>query len=173
MAKSDIKQILFSRKTIENRIKWLARKLTKDYKGKNPILICILKGSFVFLSELLKNMPIPLTIDFVQVGSYGKRKIPGKLKFKKDIDCKISGRHVLIIEDIIDTGKTLKFIIKTLKKRGPKSVKICSLLDKPSRRKVKVPLDYLGFTVPNKFIVGYGIDYNEKYRNLPYIATVD
>jgi len=169
----NIKKILIKKNVLERKIRSLADRISRDYRKKNLVLVCVLKGAVVFLSELIKNLSIQFTLDFIQVGSYGKKKIPGKITLKKDIEENVKNKHVLIIEDIIDTGRTLAYIFKLIKKKRPKSIRICSLLDKPSRHEVKVTADYLGFNVPNRFIVGYGIDYNEKFRNLPYIAAVD
>jgi len=162
---------LIPKPKIERRVKAIARKISKDYKGKDLVLIGILKGAFVFLSDLIRNVTIPVEIDFIQVASYGASTASsGVIKIKKDIDLPVVNKHILIVEDIIDYGYTLDYLLRFLKHKKPRSVKICALLDKPSRRKVKVPIAYKGFTVPDRFIVGYGLDYNEKYRNLPYIG---
>lgn len=169
-----IKEILLDKETVEKKIKLIAWQISQDYLGKELVLVCILKGAVFFLSELMKNISIPVVIDFVQAGSYGKQKISsGEIAFKKDIEADIRGKHVLIVEDIVDTGTTMDFILKMFKERGPKSIKVCALLDKVSRRQVEVPIDYRGFEVPDRFIVGYGLDFDEKYRNLPYIAALD
>lgn len=166
-------KILFDKETIEKRVKELALQISKDYKGKEVILVAILKGAIVFLSDLMRDLSIPVTVDFIQAFSYGASTTSsGTIEIKKDMDMDIAGKHVLIVEDIIDCGYTLDYIRKLLEKRKPASLKICCFLDKVSRRKVEVPLAYKGFEVPDKFVVGYGLDFAEKYRNLPYVATL-
>jgi hypoxanthine phosphoribosyltransferase len=166
-------KILISRNKLKKRIKDLAAKISKDYKGKKLVMIGILKGSFIFLSDLVREINIPLEIDFIQVSSYGASRISsGVIKIKKDIDLPIVGKHILIVEDIVDFGYTLDYLLKFLADKKAKSVKVCSLLDKPSRRRVKVPISYRGFTVPDEFIVGYGLDFNEELRNLPEIRSI-
>jgi len=170
---NEIEEILFDQKTIEKKVKELADQISKDYAGKEVVLIAILKGAIVFMSDLMRHLSIPILIDFVQVSSYGASTTSsGVITLKKDIDTEISGKDVLLIEDIIDYGYTLDYLLKKFKERNPKSLKICCFLDKKARRKVEVPLAYKGFEVPDKFIVGYGLDFAEKYRNLPYIATL-
>ncbi len=164
---------LISEKRIKKRVKELAEEISRDYKGKNPVLIGVLKGSFVFFADLIRNLKIPVTCDFISIASYGKEtKTSGKIKLEKDLRESLSGKDVLIIEDIVDTGLSLSYLLKYLTKKRPKSLAICALLDKPARRKLKIKIDYIGFKVPNKFVVGYGIDYNEKFRSLPYIGYV-
>lgn len=166
-------KILISKNRIKKKVKELARKISEDYKGKKIVLLGILKGSFVFLSDLMRELSIHTEIDFIQVSSYGASRISsGVIKVKKDIDLPIVGKHVLIVEDIIDYGYTLDYLLKFISDKKPKSVKICVLLDKPSRRKVKVPVAYCGFKVPDEFIVGYGLDYNEDLRHLPDIRSI-
>lgn len=156
---------------IHKKIKELARKISKDYKGKKLVLVGILKGAFVFMADLLREIRIPVEIDFIQVSSYGASKTSsGVIKIKKDIDLPIVGKHVLLVEDIIDYGYTLRYLLKFLKVKKPKSIRVCVLLDKPERREVEVPIAYKGFEVPNKFIVGYGLDFSEKFRNLPDVS---
>lgn len=166
-------KVLISKPKIHKKIKELAARISRDYKGKKLVLVSILKGSFVFLADLVRELSIPVEIDFIQVSSYGASRVSsGVVKIKKDIDLPVVDKHILLVEDIIDFGYTLDYLIKFLYQKKPKSVKVCVLLDKPSRRKVKVPLAYKGFTVPDEFIVGYGLDYAEKYRNLPEIRSI-
>ena len=166
-------KVLISRDKIKRRVVALARKISRDYKGKDLVLIGVLKGAFVFLSDLARNITIPISIDFIQVASYGASTASsGVIKIKKDIDLPIVGKDVLIVEDIIDYGYTMDYLLRFIAHKKPETVKICALLDKPSRRKVEVPIAYKGFTVPDKFIVGYGLDYNEGCRNLPDIGFI-
>lgn len=171
--KSDIKKILITEEEVSDRIKQLGKQITEDYKEKNLIVVGILKGAVVFMSELCKRIDLPIDIDFMSVSSYGKSsKSTGEVKIIKDLDDSVEGKDILIVEDIIDTGLTLSYLTDNLKKRGANSVKIITLLDKPGRRNIQVKVDYLGFEVPNEFIVGYGLDFSEMYRNLPYIAAL-
>lgn len=172
--KLKISKVMISQRRLQNKVKELARKISRDYKGKKLVLIGILKGAFVFMSDLIRELTIPVELDFIQVSSYGASTTSsGAIKIKKDIDLPIVGKHVLLVEDIIDYGYTLDYLLKFLKNRKPKSVKICVMLDKPSRRRVRVPIAYRGFEVPDKFIVGYGLDFAEKFRNLPYLASLE
>ncbi len=158
---------------MKERIKKLAGEISQDYRGKNPVLVGILKGSFVFLADLIRELKIPHQIDFISVASYGSgRRASGVVKWLKDLSINIEGKHVIIVEDIIDSGLTLNYIRNNLLTRNPKSLKIVTLLNKRSRRKIKVPLKYVGFSIPDEFVVGYGLDYDEKYRNLPYVAQL-
>lgn len=169
----DIKEILFSREEIEKKIEELGNKITEDYRGKDLVLVGVLKGANVFMGDLMRKINIPLTIDFMAVTSYGlSTESSGVVKILKDLDHSIEDKDVLVVEDIIDTGLTLHYLCENLLSRKPKSLKICALLDKPERRKVDIPIDYKGFDIPDEFIVGYGIDYAEQYRNLPYIAAL-
>jgi hypoxanthine phosphoribosyltransferase len=164
-------KVLISKSRVQKRVVELARRISRDYKGKDLVLIGILKGAFVFLSDLARNLSIPVAIDFIQVASYGASTTSsGVIKIKKDIDLPIVGKEVLVVEDIVDYGYTMDYLLKFIGRKKPKRAKVCALLDKPSRRRVWVPIDYKGFTVPDKFIVGYGLDYSEKYRNLPFIG---
>jgi hypoxanthine phosphoribosyltransferase len=166
--------ILFSQQEIKHTIVRLAAEIKKDYQGKHPLFISILKGSFVFLADLIRQLDLPLEVDFVKVSSYGSSKeTSGKVKMVQGLNTPIKGRDVLVVEDIVDTGLTLSFLLEHLQKKKPASLKLCALADKPSRRQVPVPIDYLGFTVPDKFIVGYGIDWNENFRYLPDICVID
>lgn len=165
---------LIDRKTVENRIKELAKQIEKDYAGEEVYCVGLLKGSVVFLSDLVKEINTPVIIDFMSVSSYGSETVSsGDVKILKDTDLDLRGKHVLIVEDIIDTGLTLEHVIKYFKdSKGVKTLKTCTLLSKPERRKVNIDIDYVGFDVPDKFVIGYGLDYDQKYRNLPYIAVV-
>ena len=170
-AKLKVSKVLISQGRLQQKVRELARKISRDYRGKKLVLIGILKGAFIFMSDLLREISIPAELDFIQVSSYGASKTSsGVIKIKKDIDLPLVGKHVLLIEDIIDYGYTLDYLLRFLKHKKPRSVKICVMLDKPSRRKVEVPLAYKGFEVPDKFIVGYGLDFAERFRNLPYVA---
>jgi len=173
MKKRAIKKYL-SEKTIARRVKKLAKDISRDYKGKKLVVIGVLKGSFLFLADLVKNLTIPVEIDFVQAASYGAAMTSsGQVKIKKKNRLSLKGKEVLVVEDIVDYGHTLKTIFCELKKSQPLSVKTCVLLNKPSRRKVPLALDYVGFTVPDYFLVGYGMDFNENYRALPYIGQLN
>ena len=165
---------LIDRKTVENRIKELAKQIEKAYAGEEVYCVGLLKGSVVFLSDLVKEINSPVIIDFMSVSSYGSETVSsGDVKILKDTDLDLRGKHVLIVEDIIDTGLTLEHVIRYFKEsKGVKTLKTCTLLSKPERRKVNIDIDYVGFDVPDKFVIGYGLDYDQKYRNLPYIAVV-
>lgn len=168
-----IKEVLVTEEELQSKIKELGERITEDYRGKNLMLIGILKGAVMFLSDLAKNIKIPLMIDFMAVSSYGNSsKSTGIVRIIKDLESSIEDKDILIVEDIIDTGLTLSYLTDNLKKRKAKSVKIVTLLDKPERRKVDVPVDYVGFTIPDEFVIGYGIDYAEKFRNLPFVASL-
>jgi hypoxanthine phosphoribosyltransferase len=167
-------QTLFTREEIGSTVRRLAAEIKRDYEGKHPLLIGVLKGSFVFMADLIRLLDFPLEVDFVKLSSYGREmESSGKIKMEQELRTGIEGREVLLVEDIVDTGWAISFLLDYLRERKPASVKLCSLTDKPSRRQVPVTIDYLGFTVPNKFIVGYGIDWDEKYRNLPDICTLE
>lgn len=166
--------ILISEEDVDERINELAQQINKDYEGKAVHLICILKGSIFFTCELAKRITVPVTIDFMSVSSYGGgTESSGTVKIKKDLDESIEGKDVIVIEDIIDSGRTLHNLLKVLETRNPKSLRLCTLLDKPDRRVVNVDVDYTGFAIPDKFVVGYGLDYDQNYRNLPYIGVVE
>ncbi len=167
-------EVIVTREEIAKKVAELAVKIRKDYKGKNPLLIGILKGSFVFMSDLVRAVNIPVEIDFVILSSYGAGKeSSGKIKLVKDVQTPIKDRHVLVVEDIVDRGLTVRFLMDYLSFRKPASVKLCALFDKPSGRKVEVPIDYVGFTVPDAFVVGYGLDYDEKFRYLPDLCVLE
>jgi hypoxanthine phosphoribosyltransferase len=165
-------QILISRQKIASTVKRLASAIEADYQGKNPLLVGILKGSFIFMADLIRRIDIPLEVDFIRLASYGGgTQSSGEITLIHDLPARVQGRHVVVVEDIVDTGLTTTFLCDYLRQKAPASIKLCALADKPSRRKVPIQIDYLGFTVPDKFIVGYGIDWNEKYRNLPAICV--
>ena len=166
-------KVLIDEQTLQNRIYELAKQIEKDYEGKELTLVCILKGSTIFTVDLAKKMNKKLKLEFMQVSSYMGEKISsGKINLKLDLPEVLEGENLLIVEDIIDTGRTLSYLIKHLKQKNPASIKICTLLDKPERRDYDVKVDYVGFQVPDKFVIGYGLDDKEFYRNLPYIAEV-
>ena len=169
----NVSNTLISQKEIEAKVIELAKKIEKDYENQELLVVGVLKGAFVFVSDLVRNINLDLSIDFMAVSSYGmSTQSGGVVKINKDIEMDITGKNVIIVEDIIDTGLTLKYIKEYLSGKNAKSVRICTLLDKPSRRKCDVEVDYIGFEIEDLFIVGYGIDCKEKYRNLPYIAYV-
>ena len=174
MASQPKLSLLFTSQQIDDTVKRLAAEIKRDYQGKQPVLIAILKGSFIFLADLVRQLDFPLEVDFIRVSSYGGgTESSGKIKVVHDTQSEVAGREVLLIEDIIDTGLTVAFLMDYLRQKGPASLKLCSLADKPSRRQVEVKIDYLGFTVPDKFIVGYGIDWNERFRYLPDICALE
>jgi hypoxanthine phosphoribosyltransferase len=166
--------VLYTREEVAETVTSLAVIIREDYQDRHPLLVGILKGSFVFMADLIRLLDFPLEVDFVRLASYGSgTESSGKVEIMQDLHCQVKDRDILIVEDIIDTGLTTSFLIDYLKKRKPHSLKLCALADKPSRRKVTVHIDYLGFTVPDKFLVGYGIDWNENYRNLPDICFIE
>ncbi len=173
MKNEAVEKVLITEEEISGRISYLAEKISKDYEGKELICVGILKGSVVFLADIIRKISVPLSIDFMTVSSYGNStKTCGELKIKKDLDADIKGKNVLIIEDIIDSGVTLSKLVELLKGRGPQSVEICALLNKPERRIANVDAKYIGFDIPNEFIIGYGLDYAEKYRELPFVGVL-
>ena len=166
--------ILFTSEEIEATVKKLAAEIRQDYLGRHPILIGVLKGSFMFMADLVRLLDFPLEVEFIRLSSYGRgRKSSGKIKVVQGLRSKVKGRDVLVIEDIVDTGLTISFLLDYLGKKKPASLKLCALTDKSSRRQTPVTIDYLGLTVPNKFIVGYGLDWDEKFRNLPNICVLE
>ena len=166
--------VLIPQKELEQRIREMAVQISKDYEGEELHLVCILRGSIFFTCELAKYITVPVTIDFMSVSSYGDgTESSGRIKIMKDLDDSIKDKNVLVIEDIIDSGRTLAHLMSFLKVREPKSLKLCTLLDKPDRRVVNVDVDYVGMEIPDLFVVGYGLDYSQKYRNLPYIGVVE
>ena len=167
-------KVLISKEQIENRVKELAKQIRKDYKEKSITAICLLKGSLFFTADLTREIGGKIYLEFMQLSSYEGENTTGTIKLKKDIDfSEIKGKDVLIIEDIVDTGITLNYTLENIKKAGANSVKVCTLLNKPSRRKIKVPIDYVGFEIENQFVLGYGMDYDQLYRNLPYIGYIE
>ncbi|MDI3534384.1 MAG: hypoxanthine phosphoribosyltransferase [Thermosediminibacterales bacterium] len=171
--KDDIKEILISENQIQQKVKELGRQISKDYEGKELLLIGVLKGAVMFIGDLMKQITVQVKVDFMDVSSYGSStETSGVVRINKDLDESIEGKHVMIVEDIIDSGLTLKYLTTILQSRKPASLKICSLLDKPERRKVDIKIDYKGFSIPDEFVVGYGLDYNECYRNLPFICVL-
>ena len=170
----DIQQVLISEKEIQDRIAQLGEVLSKEYEGKNPLVVGVLKGVVVFYADMIRKLTVPCEMDFMWISSYQGTDSTGSMMVKRDVSADIKGRHVLILEDIFDTGSSLNFVYHHLLKKEPASIKICTLLDKPSRRKPGITLkaDYVGFEIPNAFVVGYGLDYNEYYRNLPYVGVL-
>ncbi len=167
-------QVLFSRLEVEAAVKKLAAEVKEDYQGKYPLLIGALKGSFMFMADLIRFLDFPLEVEFIRLSSYGRGKeSSGKIKVVQGLRSQVKGRDVLVIEDIVDTGLTITFLLDYLRKKKPTSLKLCALTDKPSRRQIPVTIDYLGFTVPDKFLVGYGLDWDEKHRNLPDICVLE
>lgn len=166
--------VLIPEEKVNAKIKELGEQISRDYEGKEVHIICILKGGVFFACELAKRITVPVSLDFMQVSSYGNQtKSTGVVRIKKDLDDTMEGKHVIIAEDIIDSGKTLHYLIPVLEQRNPASIKLCAMLNKPDRREVDVKIDYLGFDIPDEFVVGYGLDYAQKYRNLPYIGVVE
>ncbi|MBR1983684.1 MAG: hypoxanthine phosphoribosyltransferase [Clostridia bacterium] len=165
-------KVVLSERTIQKRVKQLAKQITLDYAGKTPVIICMLKGAVYFFTDLVKNIDLPLTIEFARLSSYKNGTTSGDMELVADIKEKIEGKDVLIVEDIVDSGKTLAYFIDMLKKKNPASVKICAFLDKMERREVNIKSDYVGFDIDCGFVIGYGMDYAEKYRELPYLAEV-
>ena len=173
MMRNDIQEVLFSEQQLADKVAELGARISADYEDKNPLVVSVLKGSYVFMADLTRKITIPCNVDFMAVSRYGAgTKTTGEVQIIKDIGSKIDGRHLIIVEDILDSGVTLSFLMKILKARGAASIRLCTLLSKPERRKVDVPVDYLGFEIPDAFVVGYGLDYAEKYRNLPYIGIL-
>ena len=170
----DIEQILLTQEQIQNRIGELGQILTAEYADKNPVIVGVLKGVVVFYADMIRQIKVPCQMDFMWLSSYSGANSTGKMLVRQDVTADIEGRHVLILEDIFDTGNSLEFTVNHLKEKHPASIKVCTLLDKPERRREGVTLqaDYVGFTIPNAFVVGYGLDYNEKYRNLPYVGIL-
>lgn len=166
-------KVLIDEEKLQARIKEMAKQLMEEYKGKEIVFICILKGSIFFTADLAKRIDGDVRVDFVRVSSYDGENSTGEIRMKLDLKDSIQGKDVIIIEDIIDTGRTLKYLKEYLKIKQPNSIKICTLLDKKERRVCDMEADYVGFTIPDKFVIGYGMDYNEKYRNLPYIGYFD
>ena len=169
----DVAKVLISPEDLHRRTAELARQIAADYEGKDLVLICVLKGAVMFLTDLMKALHRPLEVDFMAVASYGaSTRSSGVVRLTKDLDMSLEGRHVLVVEDIVDSGRTLQYLIDVLKLRQPASLRICALLDKRERREVDVPVDYVGFVIPNEFVIGYGLDFDELYRNLPFVGVL-
>jgi len=169
----DVEEILLDADTVAARVAELGAQLTADYAGRDPVLVSVLKGALVFLADLMRSMDLPNSIDLMEVSSYGAAtESSGQVRILKDLSQPIEGRDVIIVEDIIDTGLTLNYLLGYLADRQPASIRICCLLDKPARRLADIPIDYVGFTIPDRFVIGYGLDYDERYRNLPYIGVL-
>ncbi len=170
--KRDIERVLLTEEQIKEKVKFLAGQIKSAYADKNPLILCILKGSLIFTADLMRELDFPCTVDFMQASSYGSGLTSGELVMKKDSDADFEGRHIIVVEDILDTGNTLSKLLEVIKARGAASCALCVLLDKPERRVVEVKADYTGFVIENEFVVGYGLDYDEKYRNLPYVGIL-
>lgn len=167
-------RVLITEEEVAKRVNELGKKISEDYAGKQVHLICVLKGGVFFMCELAKRITVPVSMDFMSVSSYGDGTASsGVVKIAKDLDESLEGKHVMVVEDIIDSGRTLSYLLEILEKRNPASMKLCTLLDKPDRRVNKVDVNYVGFEIPDEFVVGYGLDYAQKYRNLPYIGVVE
>lgn len=172
VAEENVK-VLISEEALQERIKEMGAQLTADYAEGDLFIVGILKGAFIFMADLIRSIDLPLAVDFVAISSYGSgTKQTGVVRILKDLDSSIEGKDVLIVEDIIDSGLTLKYLVENLQSRKPRSLRICTLLDKPERREVEISTDYTGFVIPNLFVVGYGLDFDERYRNLPYIGVL-
>ncbi len=165
-------KILLTHEQIQNRVKELGKQITADYQGKSPVIICTLKGAVYFFADLTRNVQLPLMLDFARLSSYRNGTISGDMEMKSDITTDITGKDVIIVEDIVDSGKTLAFFTEVLKKKNPASIKICAFLDKKERREVDIKADYVGFDIPCGFVVGYGLDFAEKYREFPFLAEL-
>lgn len=169
----DVSEVLLSEEQIQARIGELAAQVSADYRGKDLLLVCVLKGGILFLTDLMRRLDVPHAIDFMAISSYGaSTETSGVVRILMDLNTSIEGKNVLIVEDIVDTGHTLDYILRNLSTRRPASLKVCSLLNKPSRRVIEVPIHYIGFDIPNKFVIGYGLDFGEKYRNLPFVGVL-
>ena len=168
----DVEEILLDSQTVAARVTELGAQLSADYAGRDPVLVSVLKGALVFLADLMRAMDLPSSIDLMEVSSYAGTETSGQVRILKDLSKPIEGRDVIVVEDIIDTGLTLNYLLGYLADRQPASIKICCLLDKPARRLADIPIDYIGFTIPDRFVIGYGLDYEERYRNLPYIGVL-
>ncbi|MGZ6213391.1 MAG: hypoxanthine phosphoribosyltransferase [Candidatus Limnocylindria bacterium] len=173
MIEADVEEVLLTGEEVQARVAELGAQLAADYAGRDPVLVSVLKGSIIFLADLVRAMPIPLSIDLMEVSSYGSStESSGQVRILKDLSTSIEGREVLVVEDIIDTGLTLNYLLRYLHDKGPASIRICCLLDKPARRLAPIEIDYRGFTIADRFVIGYGLDYGERYRNLPYIGVL-
>ena len=169
----DVEQILYTEEELRRRVKELGSQITADYAGRAPLLISVLRGSYIFMADLTRSINLDVTVDFMAVSSYGAGTVSsGQVEIKKDLSDSIEGKDLIIVEDILDSGNTLYYLLDVLRARKPASIRICTLMDKPERRKKPIKADYVGFTIPDAFIVGYGLDYDEKYRNLPYVGVL-
>lgn len=169
----DVAKVLLDEATIQAKVRELAARIAEDYAGKELTLVCILKGAVLFAADLLRALPLPVEIDFMAISSYGRGvRTSGVVRILKDLDHSIEGKHVLVVEDIVDSGLTLSYLLKNLRARGPASLEVLALLSKPDQTRVEIPVRYHGFAIPNRFVVGYGLDYAERYRNLPYVGTL-
>lgn len=167
-------RVLLSEEEVDRRIREIGEQISRDYAGRSIHLVCVLKGGSFFMCELAKRITVPVSLDFMSVSSYGSdTKSSGVVKIVKDLDEPLKGRDVLVVEDIVDSGRTLSYLLEILQERGPASLRLCTLLDKPDRRVIDVKVDYTGFQIPDEFVVGYGLDYDQMYRNLPYIGVVE
>ena len=173
MLEQDLERILFSQEALEERVSEIGAQIDRDFAGREPMLISVLRGSFIFMADLVRQIHLPCTVDFMAVSSYGAgTSSSGQVRIIKDLSDQIEGRDVIVVEDILDSGNTLSYLLKILENRHPASIRLCTLLDKPDRRVKPVEVHYSGFTIPDAFVVGYGLDYAEKYRNLPYIGIL-
>ena len=173
MLEKDIDHILFSEEQLKARVREIAGQIDRDFAGKEPMLISVLRGSFIFMADLMRSITLPCTVDFMAVSSYGAGTTSsGQVKITKDLSESIEGRDIIVVEDILDSGNTLSYLLKLLEARHPASIRLCTLLDKPERRTKPVAVQYSGFSIPDEFVVGYGLDFAEKYRNLPYIGVL-
>jgi hypoxanthine phosphoribosyltransferase len=169
-----IREVLLSAEEIEQKVRELGQAISHDYADRNPLLVGVLRGVFIFLADLYRNITIPAEVDFIAIASYSaESRDRGMVRLVKDLDVSIEGRHVIFVEDIIDTGLTLNFLLRNLRTRGPASLEVCALFDKPKRRLIDIPVKYQGFDLPDRHVVGYGLDYRERYRNLPFLALLD
>jgi hypoxanthine phosphoribosyltransferase len=169
----DVSEVLLTEEQVQTRVRALGAQLSVDYAGRSPVLVSVLKGSIVFLADLVRAMDVPLSVDLMEVSSYGSgTETSGQVRILKDLSGPIEGRDVVVVEDIIDTGLTLNYLLRYLTERSPASIRVCCLLDKPARRLAEIEIDYRGFSIPDRFVVGYGLDFNEQYRNLPYIGVL-
>lgn len=170
----ELGEILIDEQRIQERVAQLGMQITRDYRGRSPLFVGILRGATVFHSDLIRHVDLKLAIDFIAVSSYGAAtRSSGQVQLIKDVESSIQGVDIILVEDIIDTGLTINYLIRNLKSRHPASLRVCALLSKPSRRQVEVPIDYMGFEIPDRFVVGYGLDYNQRYRNLPYVSVLN
>ena len=173
MLEKDIQEVLFSQEQLDRRVTEIADQIARDYQGKEIMLISVLRGSFVFMADLCRKIDLPCTIDFMSVSSYGSGTTStGQVQITRDLASNIEGKHVIVVEDILDSGNTLSYLLRLLQQRQPASIRLCTLLDKPERRVKPVEVHYCGFSIPDAFVVGYGLDYAEHYRNLPYIGIL-